>query len=303
MKKIKFLSVLFLMIGAISFTACDNEPLDPALGVDNGGNGGLTPNNSSFKVNFNGQTFVSSSTNAVIANNKIRIVATRGTNGEHFGFIIDGTTVGTYVNNALVEYTPSNTTNGYGYSNVYLGNDPSVVPFSEVKITTINTTNKTISGTFKYKGFWSDFNVTNIPAIDFTEGIFTNLPYDTTETGVVEDTFFAKVDGVEFVENNITVAIVNNQFSIVASKTSNNFNIGLNFAENIAVGTYQISGVLGQIPAAKYNNGTSLPAASGTIKIISKTADRIKGTFSFVTAPGTGTITYQVSEGAFDVEY
>ena len=40
MKKIKFLSVLLVLFTAISFTSCDNEPIDGALNLDDIDNGG-----------------------------------------------------------------------------------------------------------------------------------------------------------------------------------------------------------------------------------------------------------------------
>lgn len=304
MSKIKYLSAFLLLFTAFTFTSCEDiEPLDPTvvLNPGDGENPGGETEPGLFKVDFDGQNFATSSTLVYISGGSIIINAYRS-NGENFRFILEGTTVGTYAaNQNLVTYSPAGSEYGF------MANHPTDEDFNtgSVVITSINTTNKTISGTFHFKGYWSDFDDDSVAPKDFTNGVFTNLPY--TSTNPTGDSFFAKVNGVEFVDNDI--------FTVESSSGTQNFIsiAALNAAEeeitvsvnsSLAVGTYPINGA----PNSNVNVIYALPtsdfgtrAATGNITISEKTATRIKGTFTAkVTIDATD---YQITEGAFDVEY
>ncbi len=66
MKKIKIIGSLLLLFTAISFTSCENEPIDSAIDLDDfgGNNGGNGNNNGVFKVDIDGVTFTASTINA-----------------------------------------------------------------------------------------------------------------------------------------------------------------------------------------------------------------------------------------------
>ena len=71
---------------------------------------------------------------------------------------------------------------------------------------------------------------------------------------------------------------------------------------SLGVGSYPITGnIATDVVQAIYDfNDTDYNSVSGHVTIQSKTATRIKGTFSFVT---NGATPFTVTEGAFDVEY
>jgi hypothetical protein len=296
MTKIKFITVLFLLFSAVTFTSCDTEPLDSAINLDDF-NTVPIPANAQFKVDFSGETFNATNTTVYISGNTIVMEATRGNAGEGFGFIIDGSTVGTYqANENLLTYTPSNSE--YGYWSLNPENE--TLNTGSITITSINTTNNTISGTFNFTGYWSDTTVTNILPTVFSNGVFTNLPYVTQSP--TNDTFYAKVDGAEFVDTFIQTVIsgTGSDELINIDATDANLNsILLVIDSELSAGTYQISN--GLVLGLCTFDDVDFESTNGTIVIQSKSATRIKGTFNFEISDGTNT--KQVTQGAFDVEY
>ncbi len=303
MNKIKLLAGVFLILTSFSFISCENEPIDSAINLDDfvgGGPGGPMV----FKADFGGNTWNGTVAEAVFSSSFISIGATRA-DGSTFSILIGGLTTGTYpANSNIIAYTPNGS--DYAYWSVNQANESELT--GSIVITNINTVNKTISGTFSYKGYWSDATNTSILPVDFTNGVFTNVPY-TSGNPVGNDTFFAKIDGSEFIEDQIDGALITNvsgmadQISIVASKT-NGDRVGLNIVRSLAVGTYQFTGPLGEnVNGSCVLNDVLYNAESGSITIISKTDTRIKGTFNMVVKNFTSSATKTVTEGTFDVEY
>ncbi len=66
MRKLKSLAFFTLFLSALSFTSCDGdiEPLDPALADSIGDGGGSAAG--VFKVDFDGSTFVATTTQAIV---------------------------------------------------------------------------------------------------------------------------------------------------------------------------------------------------------------------------------------------
>lgn len=297
MKNCRLVIGLFLILTAYFFTSCENEPIDSAINIDDFNN---LPNGPAiFKSDFSGTTWTATSAEALISGNFISISGSKP-NGEGFGFLVEANAVGTYpANSNLLAFTPSGTEFGYWSTNFNLPNENT----GSITITNINTTNKTISGTFAFKGYWSDTSNTSILPVQFTNGVFQNIPYITQQqTG---DTFFAKVGGVEFVDVDIlsTLIDVNGQefISIGAQNAALN-SITVSVKSSLGVGTYPITGSIANdnVQAIYDYQDTNFLANSGSIKIDSKTATRIKGTFNFIT---NGATPFTVSEGAFDIEY
>lgn len=301
MKKI---SILFFALASILFYSCegDVEPVDSVLIGDtdsSNNNGSNNNNNYTFKADFNGATWNASSASAQVGGDFISIVGLKGTQGESFAFLVEANTPGTYPANVnILAYTPAN--DEYGYWSLNVDNPDENT--GSITITNIDTTNRTISGTFQFKGYWTDSDVTNIAPIQFTNGVFTNVPYtDYTDDGA--DTFYAKVNGVEFVDTDI-LAVTVNEFIGIGAKNDEFESISVGINESLVEGTYTITGNIStDVVQATYSldDTTSYTATSGTVTITSKTADRIVGTFSFTTSGGG--VTYTITEGQFDVSY
>ena len=151
-----------------------------------------------FQVDFDEQTYVADIVTATIIDDVINISGLRGNSGELVTLTIFETTVGTYelgVTNSMVE------TNGASYiedngSPIWISVTNFIDPQGEITITEIDQINKTISGTFHFTGH----NPISGGSKEFTNGSFTKIPYDSLQNNN-DNTFFAKVDGVEFVED------------------------------------------------------------------------------------------------------
>ncbi|MBP6557460.1 MAG: hypothetical protein KA213_03785 [Flavobacterium sp.] len=308
MKNIKFLAGIFLFLTAFTFISCDNEPIDSAIDLDNFGGGGGNNDPIVFKADFSGSTWNATTAQADITGGIISIVGFRGANGEGFGFQILASTIGTYqANQNILVYTPANSE--YGYWSIDPTNE--ITDTGSITISEIDTVNKTISGTFNFTGYWSDTLVTNILPTVFSNGVFENIPYESDTTPVTDDTFSAKFDGVDFVEDQIDVVqILFNEspfnpveISIVGSNNVTDNNIGIRIPYSISVGTYNFNQDTVNFGGSSVMDDLLYVAQTGTVTIISKTATRIKGTFSYAGYNFTTDTTKQITAGTFDVEY
>lgn len=300
MNKMRFFSTVFTLLLAIGFTSCDSEPVDTELVGGQTTPGTNTPAGPAvFKADFNNQTFTATTAMALKTEAFMTIQGIRGTNGEMFNIVIEGTTTGTY-NDALMTYDPNNASE-YTYTNV----NPDLDGAQEggtVTITSINTVNKTISGTFSFTGYWSDDSAM-LPSINFTNGTFSNVPYTdqgTPGTGTT-DYLKATVNGqaIDY-SNNIITAIAGSPEATLSinGTTSNGNKLNLYIKESLAVGSYPISGgFLDDVRAEVINSTGEYDATAGTLMIISKQNNTITGTFQFE----AGSVT--VTNGSFRIEY
>lgn len=296
MRILKTTPQLILLFIATLIASCTYEPVDGSVEPDpnSGGNG----ESGVFKADFNGSTWIAKETQAIISGNFIEITAINS-KGENFGILIEGSTAGTYAANVnIVAYSPAGTE--YGYLGIN-DNNPTENTGSVI-ITSINKEAKTISGTFHFKGYWSDSD-TPRPAIRFTNGVFKDIPYITQEE--TADVFTAKVGSVNFVPTDILAAeigIGTNDFIAIGAKDANSNVISVSIRTTLGAGSYTITGNLAtDVVQAYYEDiNDEYKAVSGNITITSKTSDRIKGTFEFRT---NGAIPFVISQGNFDVEY
>ncbi len=309
MRNVKLLPFIFILLTSISFVSCDNEPIDSAIdlgdfGGDDGGNNG--GGEAFFKVDFNGSTWFADTAEAVKYTNSFQIGGLKTATGQTIAFSLNGDTPGTYDSTSnLIIYEPNNNNPTGDFYWALNPTNPNISAGS-VTITSIDNVNNKVSGSFAFTGYWSDPTVTNIPPITFTNGVFTNIPF-TTGTNPSNDTFYAKVDGAEFVEDQIDVTYVEasgypDSYSIVGSKP-NGDTVGFRFAVSLEEGTYNFTGPFGQdLSGSCLLGGLLYTTDSGTLIITEKTADRVKGTFSFQVSNFTTSQTKSITQGSFDVE-
>lgn len=297
MKNIKFLAGIFLIVTAFTFTSCDNEPIDPEINLDDFGGGSNGP--AVFKADFGGATWVANGATAELSQNFVQIAGFKA-NGDAFLFLVEANGVGTYpANTNILAYTPAGSEYGYWSANP---NDDTENTGS-ITITEINTTNQTISGTFNFKGYWSDTTSTGIIPVQFSNGVFTNIPYISQEqTG---DTFNAIINGIQFNDVDIfalEIGINGQDYISIAGQDTNLNSVTVSVRNNLGTGTYSITGnTATDVVQAIYSlDDVNYNAVSGSVTITSKTATRIKGTFNFVT---NGATPFTFTQGAFDVEY
>jgi len=299
MKKQHLLHFFLFVFTALSFVSCDNEPIDSQLNLADFGDDVINPTETFFRADFSGSTWIAQNTLVYVSPNSIRINAIRGAQDEGFAFFLLDNVVGNYQGNEnLLTFTPAGSDFGYWSYNPDDENENT----GSITITNINTTNQTISGFFNFKGYWSNDFVNNILPIVFNNGLFQNLPY--VNESPTNDTFFAKVNGVEFVDTDITaLTLTVGSVDLISINARNSTDDAITIAvnDNLGLGTHLITATSTNNTQARYElNSVSYTAQTGSITIISKTPTRIKGTFSFVT---TGATPYTVSEGQFDVAY
>ncbi|MDD3004592.1 DUF6252 family protein [Flavobacterium sp.] len=183
MKNIKHTLLLFLMASTSIFTSCtDNvEPLDPAVVIPE------PSSNGKFKVDIDGKTFVATNIQASLSANAIAITGLRSGSNDLLQITLPSplNQVGTYTwENAIA----NNAVLGLIYSNasseafISVPNDgefadfPAYVDNAVITISSIDTTNKTISGTFQFTGGRINLDG-NLTIKKFTNGSFTEIGY------------------------------------------------------------------------------------------------------------------------------
>ncbi|WP_281233373.1 DUF6252 family protein [Flavobacterium gelatinilyticum] len=305
MRKNTILFLLLLAIGSF-FSSCSGD-FDSGLDLsnsENNGNGNVDQKGI-FKAKVEGEEFTANTTQAIVSDNYVAITGFRSSKGDLIQMILPSNKVGTYswansqenAENFVLAYAEA--TNGYGFVSAsnedaaFLGVQ-NYTDTALIKITSVDKTQKTISGTFQFTGFReADNGSTEIKVV--TSGVFTNIPY--TENIPVDDSddiLKAKVDGVDFITDKIDVTSVsasgsNPYYSIVGGKNDGNSSIGLSIDKSSPVGTYQASDVflnegedINVFGAYYRTNDVLYRSKSGSIKIALKTADKIEGTFNFV---------------------
>lgn len=175
--------LLFLFVSFL-FQSCDNEPIDSAIVIVE------TPENGSLQVNFDGQVFVSDATAAtktiVSGNATYQISGTLSgstTKVVTLSFTENGTntflTGGVPFNQgggATVSYmenisNPTAVFTSVNYANIILNT-------GQINVTSNDTANKLISGTFNCTVYLEDPVTGTISSSKiFSNGIFTNIHY------------------------------------------------------------------------------------------------------------------------------
>jgi len=136
-------------------------------------------------------------------------------------------------------------------------------------------------------------------------------------TNVSTNSFFAKVDGVEFVEDLLLGSVSNfngeQVIRITASKNITYESIGLSFPHDIVPGSYSLSTFSGgDVLTAQYNLSQTVlgyGGGGGTAIITSHDVAnrRVVGSFSFIgdqviDTPGAP-LTVAITQGSFDITY
>jgi len=298
MKKITYLITLFVVLITLS---CDKEPSRAGLPeVD-------------FKVDFDEQTFVADRLDATVVAGAIDITGYRGANDEAIKLTLMTGAEGVYqlgVQSGVVIHGASYVEASNASNGAWVALTDGVSSQGTVIITDIDRTNKVISGNFTFTGNNPLEGTSDNFVREFTNGIFSNVPYQGTISNPpppdVNNTFTAKVDGVEFEETLLSGTLINGNIGIVATRDSVD-SIGLTFQSDIGPGNYDFA--FGSAPFGQYNifTPTTSNIADGSFAITSHDIPnkRIIGTFSFVAEAfgGGATDSYDITEGSFDITY
>ena len=253
--------------------------------------------NSFFQVDFDGQTFFANRATGTIASGKITIEAFRGPDGEKVVIELNEAEVGTY---QLGLTNLNNQTNTITYTTEF---DNPVVWESvtdgtqiqgEITISEIDYANSWMSGTFSFTGH------NNGETKEFTNGQFSNISF------TKGNEFFAKVDGVEFVD--VIFLVDDGNFGSLAFsvRDADDKSITIGMDPNISPGVYSFNN-FPDLPSSDYTPFLNdFHSGVGTLTIIqhSIAAGVIVGTFEFTALPVLGGVgTYEVTEGSFCMYY
>ncbi|MEO5943638.1 MAG: DUF6252 family protein [Ferruginibacter sp.] len=176
--------------------------------------------------------------------------------------------------------------------------------YGNLDITSIDTTHKTMSGTFSLKVYRSLDNKQRT----ISNGVFTNISYSTNGSQQVnsKDSFRVKIAGTDFLYTSLTGVNYFGTISVSASNAGGSPTVGISVPNTATPGTYAFDSFtyIGQ-----YNpsNSVFLAADGGNVTILENntTTKRIRGTFNFLanTAFTHDPPNIQLTEGYFSVGY
>lgn len=290
-------TLLFLCI------ACQKEVGFDSVSASGSGTAGSV--NGVFKMKINGvQWTADRAAGANILGGLINLTGIEK-DKKYFIITLSDTVTGTYVLNninshvaALIDSSQANpgsyTTNQSGDTTVAGGT---------VTVTTIDKTNKTISGRFACKVF----RQSDSSKVIITEGIFEKLSYATTlPVANATDTLYVKVDGVQWNAKSIFAVTFGGGTLISGTDLNVSRGVGLQVPASVATGTYDFTFFGDYIGTYAPDAVTNLMADTGKITIMEHnlTTKRIRGSFYFKASPilGTTGTAYNLTEGYFSIK-
>ncbi len=325
MKKFQLGSWLLLLFLAFQFTSCDNEPLEgefPQEEVEEAGEG-------QFVATIDGVGWIAETAAAIFnEDNSLVITGQKTSTGETIAITVENAGIGIFNISAGV---------GNQNSGIFIDAETLINPYTsaavfggsgQLEITEINADSLTISGTFSFVGGRIALDAEGNPIEDgdgnpvienvtITNGAFNSIPYTTGGSGGGVDPlddFFAKVDGVDFTPQELTITrnlVSDNPMIKIIAVNAEGQKIRIDIPENLGVGTFMMEQISdGTKLIGQYNpNGTSedLSSNPGTITIteFDTLAGRIVATFEFTaTDPlNIDPIVAEITDGSFDVRY
>ncbi len=327
MKKFQLYNWLLIAFIAFQFNACENEPLEgefpqdeDVVNVEEGG----------FIATIDGSGFIAETASGTMSSENLLVLTGVSSTGEMITLTVEQAAVGVFdltgvqgdLNFGL--YTDAdNPFNPYISSGIFGG-------LGTLNITELDDVGLTVTGTFSFTGvriaidadgnpiIGSDGNF-ELEFIEITSGEFNKIGYvlegnDGGGETPIEDDFFAKVDGVDFIPEAITTSLneiggelvvkivaVNNQGAVIRIDIPEELGVGTFAMESLSDGTKLIS---------LYNpntGGENLTSNPGTITItkFNTFTGIIEATFSFTATDPLEidpTIA-EITEGSFEIDY
>ncbi|MDN3723432.1 DUF6252 family protein [Aequorivita sp. SDUM287046] len=323
MKNIYLLRGMLLLFITFQFLSCENEPLTGEFVQEEQNEA----EEGQFKAQVSGSEFIASSTSATMTSENELVITGSKPGGEDIVLAITNAAVGTF------SLTTGGTNENAG---VYFDGSANLLPYisaqalggsGQLKITELNTDAQTVTGTFSFVGFRIKVDANGDPILDgdgnpvlenieISSGAFNAIEYILDDTGgngggnLPDNEFFAKVDGVDFIADTISVTepVVGNVHMIkIEARTADRKHIRIDVPRSLGVGTFEMVPISdGTKLIALYNAGDgteNLTSNPGTITIseFDLEAGVLKATFNFT---GTDPINQlpdvvQITEGSF----
>lgn len=302
----KLLFSLIILSGIVFFQSCQQEIVDP--------NASTSGVNGNFRAKIDGVQWVANAATGANRLNGLISITGRSNDRKYITITLTDSGVHNYTLDDMsfnaAAYIDSTLANPISFT-TNQGLNPGDAG-GTVRITTIDTVNKRISGTFSFKVFRQQDGLQRT----MTEGSFTNLAYATTlPPANATDTFNVKIGGTAWLPVSITgvktpaVGPLPATIAIVANNATATKTVGLIMPATITPGTYTLD-FFGGTYIGQYNPDTdpahSQASTTGTLTILSHntTTKRIRGTFAFhaetIVPP---TLSTELTEGFFAVTY
>jgi Family of unknown function (DUF6252) len=292
---IRGLACLLVVVSVVIFSACQKEitPEDGPVSVTQG----------AFRAKINGVQWDANGIKT--ASRQDGVIVLYGTNTDKKSILLRVADSGVH-NYSL---------HSASMSNVGVFTDSAVSPiaftsnqwnvpgnYGNLTITSIDTVNKTMSGTFSMQVFKSIDSTQRT----ISDGVFTNIVYSTQPPAPsATDSFRVKVAGVNFSYNLLAGIKAFGRINISASQGSAP-TVGLSLPDTISVGQYSFN-VFDYI--GQYNPSTSvfLAADTGSVTILEHNivSKRIRGNFHFLANTVFTHLPPNVplTEGYFSIKY
>ncbi len=323
MKKVQLFNWLLIALIAIQFTSCENEPLEgefpqdeDVINVEEGG----------FIATIEGSGFIAETASGTMSSDNLLILTGVTTSGETIILTVEQAAVGVY-----------DITAGLGNQNSGLYSNDDITPYISVgafggsgtiNITELDEVGLTVTGTFSFTGIRMAVDGDGNPILDgdgnpvielieVTSGEFNKIVYVFDDNGgetPIEDDFFAKVDGVDFIPESITTSL--NEYAGISvvkivAVNSEGAIMRIDIPEDLGLGTFTMEALSdGTKLISLYNSNTggeNLTSNPGTITItkFNTFTGIIEATFSFTaTDPiNMDPTVNEITEGAFEVDY
>ena len=323
MKKVQLFNWLLIAFVAIQFTSCENEPLegefpeeDEIVTVEEGG----------FIATIEGSEFIAESASATMSSDNTLILTGITDTGDTIILTAEQVAVGVF-----------DITAGLGNLNSGLYSNDDNLPYISAEalgglgtlyLSEIDELGLTVTGTFSFTGARLAFDEDGNPILDgdgnpliemveITSGEFNKIAYTLDDNGgetPLEDEFFAKVDGIDFIPESITTTLNEyadiNVVKIVAVNADGAI-MRIDIPEELGVGTFAMEALSdGTKLISLYNSNTggeNLTSNPGTITITKFNTNTgvIEATFAFTaTDPiNVDPTVNEVTEGSFAVDY
>lgn len=287
----------------IVLTSCQSElSFD-----DNSGNVGQLTGD--FRATINGTQWVANTLSTGARMNGIINLTGRSNDGKTLTITLKDSGVHQYTlaqqTLSAAAYIDSASGNNISFTS-NASDDPSLAGGS-VNVTSIDTVNKRMSGTFSFRVF----RPTDSTSVNITLGSFTNISYSTSLTPVNNtDTLYVTVDDTLYNATLVGGVAAFGRINITGTNSTNTQSLGISIPDTTTVGTYTLSSIINQTYYGGWNNTTSsetLESSVGsvTITLHNIATKRIRGTFNFTAVPFIGTTgpTRQLTAGFFAITY
>ncbi|MFO7788951.1 MAG: DUF6252 family protein [Bacteroidales bacterium] len=291
MKIKSLIAIMASLLSVVFFNSCEDNTTDQ--------------NRPLMTALLDGSTWRSPEPNARVSDNQILVYGTSA-DGQSIQLTIYSGEKGVYTLNASNMHEGVLIPNTSAYADIYStsNNDSGT---GQVRISSINEDDETISGTFNFRAYKQNSNSSKV----ITNGEFTKVPYkyiNTIDTTDVVNILTANIESEAFDANSVATSDTtydNTDYIKISGSTSTDFkSIKLFIPQDVQEDVYNIDPNNGPAMAYYQESLTEMPAIAGSTTISHHDTENqiLKGSFFFNVEDGGGQ-TINITGGYFEVQY